>query len=629
MAALRPHLSTSGSTRPQAAIVGGPYHRHRATSAIVDGSTTIVGSGNLANIQAMQLTPSQRSTAAAQLIHSWRPRRLYKVRTCDDDTTKTATGTHDDTMTYKDREEIKEHHKHTGLLPPQTTLPYSPADRNPPHTFQVWVQVDSGRTKATTVSPQWTTQRLKETLQHTTQTHPSHLVLSTGRGYLRDNRTLHEQGIAEHSLIHLGASLLGGMPPTANPSKKKSSLRPYHDSHRPRRQPTPRTPRDDASMAPPGLDNIPPYHKHDQATPPYPPPHSHNNPQSSSTGSPSTAHHTLPHTQWTTEHQKWHREQMTTYYKNTHQQPPQTTIDQTQNPFESLTTLDRYLKLSGIDLQQTHPAQQLGIPWQDGPIPTKLMLVQRLHFYKTIHEEATARGTSAGKDHILQEWQSKVHQAYDTLCHHLQHQRAKRMKEDTTNIGHRELETPFRLALHNKYPHHYHALHTSEQGSERITPELALTLVTEIQNTFRQDTTTPIYPDIFYCDHPTLLWLPDFKGDHKTFIQHITHLLDDSPHATVTCLATKDIQNPMQEMLTAYDFLDEWKPFWWKTPPSDTPDTHPDIPPHPLHPPQTTPTTMARLHQNWFPPHLLQNRHPVDISPYTRHHSTLVLATHT
>ena len=154
-----------------------------------------------------------------------------------------------------------------------------------------------------------------------------------------------------------------------------------------------------------------------------------------------------------------------------------------------------------------------------------------------------------------------------------------RLKTDSTQQPTWELEKGFRKALHNAFPSHWLAIHTSDtQQTQDPDYELSITTVREIASYMNGEHPTDNLPDTFRSAFPTVIWIPGHNVGARYWIKRIRTILKYSSHSELTAIATLDITNDLGDRTPPRDLLDEWMPCWWKNPPNELTHITPAFP---------------------------------------------------
>ena len=83
--------------------------------------------------------------------------------------------------------------------------------------------------------------------------------------------------------------------------------------------------------------------------------------------------------------------------------------------------------------------------------------------------------------------------------------------------------------------------------------ELPPEVTRQVQEAFYQEEISPQYPEIFYTEQKTLLWLPEEKPLYENMLKHIPKLLHIT-QAQIQLIATRTIDNPKASTMAIMDF---------------------------------------------------------------------------
>ncbi len=81
----------------------------------------------------------------------------------------------------------------------------------------------------------------------------------------------------------------------------------------------------------------------------------------------------------------------------------------------------------------------MGIPWTDGPTPSKSMLLHRFHLYEQLCERALYANPPPTAQKQICSMKNQMDQDYNTLSHHLHQHINDRIQNDTNLVYAREI----------------------------------------------------------------------------------------------------------------------------------------------------------------------------------------------
>ncbi len=142
------------------------------------------------------------------------------------------------------------------------------------------------------------------------------------------------------------------------------------------------------------------------------------------------------------------------------------------------------------------------------------MIDQRLHLHEVIIERALQCATGTPHWQQARDARRKISAAYGTLSHNLANQITVRQ-----------------------------AIKPSDLHHTRTIPELDPETMQLINHTMEQEEKPEKHNETFCSSSPTHLWLPSSTLTYRGWYKHILHITFTTNNDTLTCLATKDVDN--------------------------------------------------------------------------------------